>query len=189
MTTRTLIATVIVSVAIASCGDGGSGDPTASAERNPEPAQVSGERDGGFPIMANSDDPRFGTITTGKGRRVELEIDPADRPEPTALLAKDITVGTGPAASLGDRVLLYYKGADYKTGAVRFNTWTAGHPYHLEIRAPKFSQIWEKAVFGMREGGRREVLIPSRLLFGEGALDYVFDVVRVEPPAAAPSGG
>lgn len=189
MTMKTLIAILIVSVAIASCGDGGSGDPTASGERNPEPAKTSGERDGGFPIMANRDDPRFATITTGKGRRVELKIDPADRPEPTALLAKDIRVGTGPAARLGDHVLVYYKGVDYRTGVVQFNTWTAGNPYHLEIRAPKFSETWEKAVLGMREGGRREVLIPSRLLFGEGAIDYIFDVVRVEPPAAAPSGG
>ena len=42
----------------------------------------------------------------------------------------------------------------------------------------------------MRPGGRREAIVPSRLAFGDGALDYVFVMARVEPASESePSGG
>ena len=41
----------------------------------------------------------------------------------------------------------------------------------------------------MRVGGRREMLIPARLSLDSGALDYVFDLVRVEPGTGTRSAG
>ena len=32
----------------------------------------------------------------------------------------------------------------------------------------------------MKVGGRREMLIPSRLAFGNGAFDYMFDLLGVK---------
>lgn len=187
---KTLAAILIAAVAVVLCGCGTNDATTDVVQKDAGSAQGAGQRDPGFPTVSNPDDPRFATLTAGKGRRAELGVDPSDRPPPKTVLARDVEVGSGPPVRLGDRVVLFYKGIDYETGETRFSTWPpTAQPYVLEIRSAEFSDAWEEGVVGMRAGGRRELLTPSRLAFDEGAVDYVFDVVRIEPAAGAPSGG
>jgi FKBP-type peptidyl-prolyl cis-trans isomerase len=168
-------------------GCGGEGTATVSSEGAPAPEApaASEPRDFDFPTVSRREDPRFATVSAGKGR-AEPAIDPADRPPPKRLLVRDIVVGSGPAARPGDRVAVFYIGVDQRTGAQRFHTWPpSAQPFVVRLRPPGSAEAWEEGLMGMRAGGRREMLVPSRLAAGGGALDYVFDLVRVEPSAGA----
>jgi peptidylprolyl isomerase len=39
---------------------------------------------------------------------------------------------------------------------------------------------WEESLRGMRVGGRRELIVPSKLAYGTGTLIYVIDLLKVE---------
>lgn len=169
-------------------GEGGTGSTTASSEREADPAAVPDQKHFGAPTVLGRDDPRFATIT-GDGRLPKPEIDPADRPPPKRFLVRDIKVGSGPRAKPGDRVAVWYIGVDYLTGNTLFETWAPLKPLVAELGLNGNAWDWEEGIVGMRVGGRREMLVPSSLALGREGLDYIFDLVRVEPAAGGSSGG
>lgn len=126
----------------------------------------------------------FGTITYARGPihagdRTEPVIHVSGGPPPKKTFVRDIEVGHGPAARRGDTVAVYYHGVNYKTGVKVHYTWGPGSPFEITLNA---STAWEKSILGMRAGGLREAVIPSRLAFKEGAIDYVTALVAVKPP-------
>ncbi len=140
-----------------------------------------------FPPVSDRNDPRFATVSSAG--RAELEIEPSDRPPPKRLLLRDIEVGSGPAARPGDRVAVFYIGVDYDTGKKEIETWPSeAEALKKEIRRDN-PVAWEEGVVGMRVGGRREMIIPAGRALGTGALDYVFDLVGLEPGSRARTGG
>ncbi|HEX5927838.1 MAG TPA: FKBP-type peptidyl-prolyl cis-trans isomerase [Solirubrobacterales bacterium] len=196
---RTSLAILATLLTVLACGCGG-GDEAAtgygardttteatSAKTVPDAARPVPDAEPEEPVVrppkvSDPDDPRFATVSDGAGRKGQPAIVPSDRPPPKRLLVRDIEVGSGPVARPGDRVGVFYLGVDYKTGERRFQTWPpTAQPFEVELRAPDSAEAWELGVMGMRAGGRREVLVPSHLAFDDGALDYLFDLVRVEP--------
>lgn len=79
----------------------------------------------------------------------------------------------------GDTVVIYYVRAHDKTGKAEFTRWPPQKPLEWKLFG---GAAWERKIEGMKAGGRREMLIPSRLAFGEGAIDYMFDLVAIKPP-------
>ena len=41
---------------------------------------------------------------------------------------------------------------------------------------------WETGLKGMRVGGRRELILPSMLAYGTGALIYIVELLAIEKP-------
>ncbi len=161
----------------------------AGAEEEQAPAP-SDPGDSGFPAVSDPDDPRFASVSGGEGRRTQPRIEPSNQPPPKRLLVRDLKVGSGPVARPGDRAAVFYIGVDYKTGKRLFQTWPpTAQPFVVRLRPAGDAAAWEEGVMGMRVGGRREILVPSRLAFGDGALDYVLDLVRIEPDSQAPGTG
>jgi peptidylprolyl isomerase len=181
---KVFTAILAASFALLCLGCGGNDTTTVSDEKGAEAPAGSDRQDRGFPTVSERDDPRFATLSSGGGRRAQLEIDPSHRPPPKRFLVRDIKVGAGPVARPGDRAAVWYIGVDYKTGERQFQAWppVAPRPFVVQLRPPGIAEAWEVGIMGMRAGGRREMLIPSRLAFGNGALDYVFDLVRLESP-------
>jgi peptidylprolyl isomerase len=160
-------------LAIAALGCGGNGAATGSGETAVEP--------GTRPAVLDRDDPRFAVITD-RGRRPMPVIHPKGGP-PKRFVVRDVEVGSGPAAEPGDRIAVRYVGVDHETGEVLWETWPPREPLLVvELGADEDPSAWEEGIVGMRAGGRREMLIPAGLT-REGPLDYVFDLLRVEPPA------
>lgn len=126
--------------------------------------------------------PPFAAITVRNGKK-KPKIDPPDRPEPTDLLTRDLELGSGPAAKEGDEAHVYYAGALYKSGDVRFYGWRPSPPVAVNLGAGVWGGAWEKGIEGMKVGGRREVIIPSHALNGYPAVDYVIEMVGLEPGA------
>jgi peptidylprolyl isomerase len=83
---------------------------------------------------------------------------------PTWLVGADLVVGTGPTALPGATVQVHYVGTLFSTGAVFDSSWSRGPAsFSLNQVIPGFSQ----GIAGMRVGGRRELVIPSDLGYGD----------------------
>jgi peptidylprolyl isomerase len=140
-----------------------------------------------FPSGTTEPDPHFATITTtGKAPRAKLKIVPPDLPPPKRLMVKDLELGTGPVAKRGDDVAVWYHSVKYKTGKSVYFNWPPASPFVIELGSGGGGVGFEEGVEGMRVGGRREVLIPARMMYGGGAMDYVVELARIEPGSKAP---
>jgi peptidylprolyl isomerase len=130
----------------------------------------------------------FATITD-RGMRKPTVV-PPDRLPPREVLSRDLEVGSGPVARRGDRVWVRYFGTNYKTGEEQYpGRWPPLPPLPLEFASSGEGDAWENGIVGMRVGGRRELIIPSHLLYRTGTIDYVVDLVRVKPPREKVRGG
>jgi FKBP-type peptidyl-prolyl cis-trans isomerase len=95
----------------------------------------------------------------------------------------DITTGTGREAKLGDKIKVKYKGALAATGAV-FDSNSDGVEFPLEVGG--LIEGWTEGVPGMREGGKRKLIIPAEKGYGaqgSGSIppnsDLVFEIELV----------
>jgi len=91
----------------------------------------------------------------------------------TQLQVTDKVVGTGAAASSGDIVTVNYVGA-LTNGTVfdaSANHGTTGFTFALG--AGQVIQGWDQGIVGMKEGGKRTLLIPADLAYGPQAVGDV----------------
>lgn len=99
--------------------------------------------------------------------KTEPEVRLPDIPPPRKLIVKTLEAGHGPRAVVGDRVKVEYKGINW-AGEPYSNSWTYSGPpvFALGVRAERRLEYGlDLAVRGMRPGGRREVIIPPRLIY------------------------
>jgi FKBP-type peptidyl-prolyl cis-trans isomerase FkpA len=97
-------------------------------------------------------------------------------------------VGTGAVATAGHEVTVHYTGWLLETGDKKGKKFDSsldrGTPFTFSLGARQVIPGWEEGVAGMRVGGKRTLLIPSKLAYGArgagGAIppntDLVFDV-------------
>jgi len=109
-------------------------------------------------------------------------FDPPDRKAPKKLLHRDLEIGSGSAAQRDDEVTIFYTGAVYRTGKPRYGG--AAGPFPLGSGG--LGRAFEEGLKGMEPGGRRELIVPSRLLGGTAAIDYAIAMKSVAPAAKKP---
>lgn len=102
-------------------------------------------------------------------------------PRPTKLEVEDIEPGSGPAARRGDEVKLRYIGIDYETGDVFIHRRGSDEPLDIRLGFAAISAPWEKGIVGMRVGGERRLVIPHAPELAEGPLEYLVELVALEP--------
>jgi len=137
--------------------------------------------DTGTAIRVVEGDGYFAIVSGGRVSQ-RPKIDPPNRPPPKKVVFRDIEVGSGPMAHHGDRVSVHYVGFNYRTGKEQYpGRWPPDDPLVFSLGSHYVALSWEEALKGMREGGRREMIIPSRLLFSTGTIDYIVDMVAVKP--------
>ena len=111
--------------------------------------------------------------------------------KPTTLQKRDIIVGTGAEATSGRQIRVQYTGVAWSTGRKFDSSWDRGaEPFAFRLGAGMVIPGWDQGVAGMRVGGRRELIIPPNLAYGErGAgqdigpnetLIFVVDLVAVQ---------
>jgi peptidylprolyl isomerase len=107
---------------------------------------------------------------------------------PTELVTEDVVVGEGRAAGPGDHVAVQYVGVSYSNGEQFDASWDRGQPFDFPLGAKRVIQGWDFGVTGMREGGRRTLVIPPSLGYGERGMGpiapnetlvFVVDLVKV----------
>lgn len=117
------------------------------------------------------------------------EIDPPEGPAPTELQIVDQVVGEGAEAKAGDVVDVHYVGVAYSTGEEFDSSYRRGEPLAFQLGVGQVIQGWDQGVQGMKVGGRRKLVIPPDLAYGDrGAggvikpgetLIFVCDLVNV----------
>jgi peptidylprolyl isomerase len=95
------------------------------------------------------------------------EIDLPGGAPPAELEITDIWEGDGPVASAGDRVTVHYVGVAHSTGEQFDASWDRGEPLSFQLGAGKVIAGWDQGVQGMKVGGRRQLIIPPGLAYGD----------------------
>ncbi len=101
---------------------------------------------------------------------------------PTDLIVQDLVVGKGKKAKVGDNVAVQYVGVLFDDGTEFDASWRGkrpGKPFEFPLGGGQVIPGWDRGVIGMKEGGRRKLIIPSLLAYG--AQGYPPDI----PPNAA----
>lgn len=86
-------------------------------------------------------------------------------PPITKLTIVDVQVGTGSPAATGNIVTVNYTGM-FTDGKV-FDTSVGKQPFTFELGAGKVIPGWDQGVLGMRVGGKRRLIVPPDLAYGE----------------------
>ena len=117
------------------------------------------------------------------------EIDPPDGPPPDRLEVTDLSEGDGPEATAGRTVQVHYVGAAHSSGEEFDASYNRGEPLTFRLGAGQVISGWDQGVQGMKVGGRRRLVIPPDLAYGDrGAggviapgetLIFVVDLVAV----------
>ena len=95
------------------------------------------------------------------------DVDPVDGPPPTELVVEDITVGDGASASAGDTVDVHYVGVAHSSGEEFDSSWKRNAPFRFPLGGGRVIAGWDQGVAGMKVGGRRRLVIPPHLAYGD----------------------
>jgi peptidylprolyl isomerase len=87
---------------------------------------------------------------------------------PTKLVVQDLIVGKGTRARSGDTVSVKYVGVLFKNGKEFDASWKGGkgQTFQFPLGAGQVIPGWDQGVVGMKEGGRRKLIIPPDLAYG-----------------------
>lgn len=95
------------------------------------------------------------------------EIDFPDFDPPADLLITDLTEGDGAEATAGSTVLVHYVGVAHSTGEQFDASYDRGEPLRFRLGIGQVISGWDQGVAGMKVGGRRHLVIPPHLGYGD----------------------
>ncbi|MBO0820091.1 MAG: FKBP-type peptidyl-prolyl cis-trans isomerase [Nocardiopsaceae bacterium] len=95
------------------------------------------------------------------------EVDFPEGPPPADLQITDIREGDGKVATAGDTVRVHYVGVAHSTGEEFDSSWNRGEPLAFPLGAGRVIAGWDQGVQGMKVGGRRQLVIPPHLAYGD----------------------
>lgn len=118
------------------------------------------------------------------------EIDFPGGEPPKDLEIKDLWEGDGEVAKAGQFVQVHYVGVAFSTGEEFDASWNRGSALEFKLGVGQVIAGWDQGVQGMKVGGRRQLVIPAHLAYGDrGAgsaiapgetLIFVCDLVAVK---------
>jgi hypothetical protein len=167
---------LLISVALVRSGCSASSDeaaPVATATADGAPALT------GTPVSVE--------VTGDFGTEPVVAITPGD--PVTALEVTDVIVGTGDEVPAGATVTADYVGYGAATGAMFDASWLRGEPATFPLANVILG--WQEGLVGMQVGGRRLLVIPAELGYGNNpppgsgiepgeTLIFVVDLVSFE---------
>jgi FKBP-type peptidyl-prolyl cis-trans isomerase len=96
---------------------------------------------------------------------------------PSGLRYVDLVVGAGAGPTAGDRVEVHYTGW-LEDGKKFDSSVDRGQPFVFPLGAGRVIRGWDEGVASMKVGGRRRLIIPASLGYGDRGAG------RVIPPGA-----
>ena len=94
-------------------------------------------------------------------------VEPHLEAVPDDLLIEEIVVGTGEEAHVGQTAVVHYVGVGVTSGEQFDASWDRDEPFAFPLGAGHVIQGWDRGVAGMKVGGRRRLVIPAHLAYGE----------------------
>jgi len=178
---RRLLLAAALTAALAGCG--GSSSPSGrqlSSNEAPAPSAAAS-------CVPASPVAEAAAGTTDLAKKPEVEV--PDGPPPCDLVIGDIVPGTGAAAKAGDMLTMKYVGVLYATGKQFDASWDRGQDFTFGLGAQQVIQGWDQGLVGMKVGGRRQLIIPPQLGYGDqgagadippgATLIFVVDLVKI----------
>ncbi|MEV1333221.1 FKBP-type peptidyl-prolyl cis-trans isomerase [Micromonospora costi] len=95
------------------------------------------------------------------------EVAPIEGAPPADLVIEDLTVGEGPEAQPGQLATVHYVGVGHSSGREFDSSWNRGEPFEFPLGGGQVIAGWDRGVVGMRVGGRRRLVIPPHLGYGD----------------------
>lgn len=83
----------------------------------------------------------------------------------TELQVTDDVEGSGDEVAAGDTVTAHYAGVSASTGEEFDSSWSRGAPAQFPLDG--VIQGWSEGLVGMKEGGRRTLVIPAEMAYGD----------------------
>ena len=90
-----------------------------------------------------------------------------DGDAPADLQIEDLTTGDGPEATAGQQVDVHYVGVSWASGKQFDASWDRGSTFSFGLGAGQVIPGWDQGIAGMRVGGRRRLIIPAHLAYGD----------------------
>ncbi len=78
----------------------------------------------------------------------------------------DLIIGEGKTCVKGALINTQYKGT-LEDGTVFDSSYDRGQPFQCVIGSRRVIQGWDLGLMGMKVGGKRKLLVPSHLAYGE----------------------
>jgi len=95
------------------------------------------------------------------------EVDFPGGEPPADLQQTDLTVGDGAEATPGRTAVVHYVGVAFSTGEEFDASWNRGEPFAFPLGGGRVIAGWDQGVAGMKVGGRRQLVIPPQLGYGD----------------------
>jgi FKBP-type peptidyl-prolyl cis-trans isomerase len=138
-------------------------------------------------ILQNNDSSTQSQASSAQTQYTQFPVDPTAYKvsgKVASLQVIDLTVGTGQAIKLGDKIRVQYKGTFAQTGQKFDSSYDNGSPATLSLTEGQLIEGWIQGLPGMKVGGKRRLIIPSNLGYGAQGqapsippnTDLVFDV-------------
>ncbi len=95
------------------------------------------------------------------------EVDFPGGEPPADLQMTDLVEGDGAVAKAGDVAHVHYVGVSFSTGEEFDASWNRGTPLSFPLGGRRVIEGWDTGIQGMRVGGRRQLVIPPHLAYGD----------------------
>ncbi|CAA9372755.1 FKBP-type peptidyl-prolyl cis-trans isomerase [uncultured Nocardioides sp.] len=95
------------------------------------------------------------------------EVDPHMGAAPSDLEVTDLIEGDGPEAGSGQTVSVHYVGVAHSSGEEFDASYNRGAPLQFRLGIGQVISGWDQGVQGMKVGGRRRLVIPPHLGYGD----------------------
>ena len=103
------------------------------------------------------------SASANEGEKPEITV--PDAPA-TELVTDDVITGDGAEAKEGDEVEVEYVGVAQSTGTEFDSSWERDEPFSFPLGGGQVIPGWDEGIVGMKEGGRRLLVIPGDLAYG-----------------------
>ena len=174
---------ILAALALAACGDDDSkSDPSTAAPSGPAEPPPSA------PAETAPAEPEGGGDPKDLDKKPRVDVPKGD--PPSKLVTEDIVKGKGKAAKKGDQVEMQYVGVLYDGGTEFDASWNTGQPFPFELGGGQVIKGWDEGIVGMKEGGRRKLIIPPDLAYGpqgqpptippDATLVFVVDLISIK---------
>ena len=105
----------------------------------------------------------------------------------SGIIVTDYVIGEGPSPERGDRVVVHYTGR-FMDGEEFDSSHSRGKPFEFVLASGSVIKGWDEGVATMKVGGKRKLIIPSHLGYGQRGAGKVippnatlhFDVELIE---------
>jgi peptidylprolyl isomerase len=94
-------------------------------------------------------------------------VDPYLGETPDDVIIEEIVVGTGDEATAGRNAIVHYVGVGVTSGEEFDASWNRNEPFVFALGAGQVIKGWDQGVVGMKVGGRRRLVIPAHLGYGD----------------------